>query len=66
MSFKVVFYSRRVYYKRKKYAPPSFYVMVSITTVQILGYHHTKDVCPLIAYCVTEFETAFRGLTFRR
>ena len=29
-------------------------------------YQHTKDVCPFIADCVTEFEAVFRGLIFWR
>ena len=29
-------------------------------------YQHTKDVCPFLAYCVTEFETVYRCLIFWR
>ena len=28
-------------------------------------YQHTKDVCPVIAYCATEFENVFHRLKFR-
>ena len=30
--------------------------------VQINVYQHSMGICQLIAYCVTEFDTVFRGL----
>ena len=29
-----------------------------------MGYHHTKDVCPFIAYCVTKFETLYFAVSY--
>ena len=42
--------------------------METYSTVQKLvyryRYQHTKDVCPSIANCITEFEIIFHGLIF--
>ena len=32
-----------------------------------MGYQHTKDVCPFIAYCMSELRpSVFRGIIFWR
>ena len=45
--------------------------MLKHSTVQKLvygsyRYQHTEDMCPVIAYCVTEFQSVFHGLIFWR
>ena len=49
-----------------------FFYIETYSTVQKLifdnteQYQHTKDVCPFITHCVTEFKTVFYGLIFWR